>query len=56
MFCLSKALCLPFGSMVVGSKDFIARFNNCKRMMGGMMRKIGMFAQMGLIALAKVRF
>jgi threonine aldolase len=55
MFCLSKGLCAPMGSVVVGSKEFIERFNHNRRMLGGMFRKPGMVAQMGIISLTSVR-
>jgi threonine aldolase len=51
MFCLSKGLCAPIGSMICGNKDFIeeARFNRKK--MGGGMRQVGVIAAPGIIAL-----
>jgi threonine aldolase len=54
MFCLSKGLCAPVGSMLAGTKDFIekARFN--RKMMGGGMRQVGILAAAGLVALKKM--
>jgi threonine aldolase len=43
------------GSMVVGSRDFIERFNYNRQMLGGMFRKPGILAQMGIIALETIR-
>jgi threonine aldolase len=43
------------GSVVVGSEEFIARFKNNRKMMGGVMRKPGVVAGAGLIALEKMR-
>ena len=37
MFCLSKALCAPLGSLVAGSKDFIKRFKENQILLGGKM-------------------
>ena len=51
MFCLSKGLSAPIGSMVVGSRDFIRRARRARKMMGGGMRQVGVLAAPGLIAL-----
>ncbi|MCH4889494.1 low-specificity L-threonine aldolase [Acidaminobacter sp. JC074] len=50
-FCLSKGLCAPVGSMVVGSKDFIKRAKKYRKLMGGGLRQAGFLAAAGLIAL-----
>lgn len=54
-FCLTKCLLAPIGSIVVGSKDFIHRFKLNRKMLGGELRKPGLMAGTGLIALKKVR-
>jgi len=51
MFCLSKGLCTPVGSIVAGSHEFIKKFNVNRKMMGGVLRKPGILAQMGILAL-----
>lgn len=51
MFCLSKGLSCPVGSMVVGSKDFIDRARKFRKMLGGGMRQAGIIASFGLVAL-----
>lgn len=51
MFCLSKGLGAPVGSMVVGSKDFIASARSVRKALGGGMRQAGVLAAAGLIAL-----
>lgn len=51
MFCLSKGLGAPVGSMVVGSKDFIEKAHVHRKMLGGGMRQAGILAAAGLIAL-----
>lgn len=56
MFCLSKGLCAPVGSIVVGDMDFIARLKINSQIMGGSIRKAGVFAGAGLIGLKKMRF
>ncbi|HEY1936513.1 MAG TPA: low specificity L-threonine aldolase [Candidatus Angelobacter sp.] len=54
MFCLSKGLCAPVGSMLVGSKAFIDRARVFRKAMGGGMRQAGVLAAAGLIALEKM--
>jgi threonine aldolase len=51
MFCLSKGLGAPVGSMVVGSKEFIQKAHIARKMLGGGMRQVGVLAAAGLIAL-----
>jgi threonine aldolase len=53
MFCLSKGLGAPVGSMIVGSKEFIERARVYRKMLGGGMRQVGVLAAAGLIALQK---
>jgi threonine aldolase len=50
-FCLSKGLCCPVGSLVVGSKDFIKRARKTRKMLGGGMRQAGVLAAAGVVAL-----
>jgi len=49
--CLSKGLGAPGGSLVAGSKDLIAVCQRYRRMSGGAMRQVGIFAAAGLHAL-----
>lgn len=51
MFCLSKGLGAPVGSMLVGSKDFIEEARLVRKMLGGGMRQAGVLAAAGLVAL-----
>jgi threonine aldolase len=51
MFCLSKGLGAPVGSMLVGSKSFIERARIHRKALGGGMRQAGILAAAGLIAL-----
>jgi threonine aldolase len=53
-FCLSKGLCAPVGSVVVGSKAFIARAHKVRKSLGGGMRQAGVLAAAGLIALREM--
>lgn len=50
-FCLSKALCAPVGSVVVGSREFIHRAHRARKQLGGGMRQAGVLAAAGIIAL-----
>ena len=54
MFCLSKGLVAPVGSMLVGTKKFIARARHLRKMLGGGMRQVGVLAAAGLISLEKM--
>jgi threonine aldolase len=51
MFCLSKGLCAPVGSMLVGSRELIERARIYRKALGGGMRQAGVLAAAGLIAL-----
>jgi threonine aldolase len=53
MFCLSKALGAPVGSMLLGKKEFIAEARSWRKRLGGGMRQVGVLAAAGLIALAE---
>ncbi len=50
-FCLSKGLSAPIGSIVVGSRDFVARARRARKLVGGGMRQVGVLAAAGLLAL-----
>jgi len=54
MFCLSKGLSAPVGSLVVGSSSFIDRARRMRKMLGGGMRQAGIIAAAGLVALEKM--
>ncbi len=51
MFCLSKGLGAPVGSMLVGSKKAIEQARIHRKALGGGMRQAGVLAAAGLIAL-----
>ena len=53
MFCLSKGLGAPVGSLLVGSRKFIDDARACRKALGGGMRQAGVLAAAGLIALEK---
>jgi threonine aldolase len=55
MFCISKGLGAPVGSLLVGPKDFIDRAIPLRRMFGGAMRQSGVLAAAGVVALEKMR-
>ena len=54
MFCLSKGLCAPVGSLLAGSKEFIARARRHRKQLGGGMRQVGILAAAGLIGLREM--
>ena len=51
MFCLSKGLCAPVGSMLVGNKAFIDRARKNRKLLGGGLRQAGFLAAAGIVAL-----
>jgi threonine aldolase len=51
MFCLSKGLSCPVGSILAGSKELITRARRYRKMVGGGMRQAGIIASFGLVAL-----
>lgn len=51
MFCLSKGLCAPVGSVLVGSKTFIDKARKNRKLMGGGLRQAGFLAAAGIVAL-----
>lgn len=50
-FCLSKGLGAPVGSLVCGSREFVARVRRVRKMLGGGMRQVGVLAAAGIVAL-----
>ncbi|MCD6321831.1 MAG: low-specificity L-threonine aldolase [Clostridiales bacterium] len=54
MFCLSKGLGAPIGSILAGSKEFIEKARFKRKIMGGGMRQAGVIAAPGIIALTKM--
>ncbi len=55
MFCLSKGLCAPMGSMLCGDAAFIRRARKNRKLLGGGMRQSGIPAAAGLEALETMR-
>ncbi|HHY94880.1 MAG TPA: low specificity L-threonine aldolase, partial [Firmicutes bacterium] len=51
MFCLSKGLGAPVGSVLCGSRDFIIQARRNRKILGGGMRQAGVIAAAGLVAL-----
>ncbi|MFC4356985.1 threonine aldolase family protein [Halobium salinum] len=54
MFCLSKGLGAPVGSMLVGPEEFVEEARRTRKLLGGGMRQAGMIAAPGLLALENV--
>jgi len=51
MFCLSKGLGAPVGSLVCGRREFVQEARRVRKMFGGGMRQVGVLAAAGLVAL-----
>jgi len=54
MFCLSKGLCAPVGSLLCGSADFIHQARRARKVLGGGMRQAGIVAAAGIVALEQM--
>lgn len=54
MFCLSKGLAAPVGSILAGTKEFIERARKGRKLMGGGMRQVGILAAAGIVALTEM--
>jgi len=54
MFCLSKGLAAPVGSMLVGDADTLAEARRVRKMLGGGMRQAGILAAAGIVALEQM--
>lgn len=54
MFCLSKGLCAPVGSILAGSKDFIKAARQNRKRLGGQMRQAGILAAAGIVAIEQM--
>lgn len=53
--CLSKGLCAPIGSILVGDQEFIDKARKKRKLMGGGMRQAGIIAAAGYIAAKEMR-
>jgi threonine aldolase len=53
MFCLSKGLGAPVGSLLCGSRGFVREARRVRKMFGGGMRQAGVLAAAGLVALRR---
>jgi threonine aldolase len=54
MFCLSKGLAAPVGSMLAGPRKFIDYARRVRKALGGGMRQVGVLAAPGIIALTEM--
>jgi threonine aldolase len=52
MFCLSKGLGAPIGSMLAGDRDFVVLARRYRKLLGGGMRQAGLIAAAGIYALS----
>ena len=53
-FCLSKGLACPAGSLLCGTRDFVARARRARKILGGGMRQAGVLAAAGIVALTSM--
>lgn len=51
MFCVSKGLGAPVGSLLAGREEFIAEARRNRKLLGGGMRQVGVLAAAGIVAL-----
>ena len=54
MFCVSKGLSAPVGSLLCGSRSFINEADAVRKRMGGGMRQAGIIAAAGIVAVEKM--
>ncbi len=54
MFCLSKGLSAPIGSILAGTSAFISEARRIRKRLGGGMRQAGILAAAGIVALEKM--
>jgi len=54
MFCLSKGLSAPVGSLLVGPQDFIDYARRVRKALGGGLRQVGVLAAPGIVALTEM--
>lgn len=54
MFCLSKGLAAPVGSLLAGTRSFVERARKYRKMLGGGMRQVGVLAAAGKVALTEM--
>ena len=50
-FCLSKGLACPVGSLLCGTREFVAQAHRVRKLLGGGMRQAGIIAAAGIVAL-----
>jgi threonine aldolase len=54
MFCLSKGLAAPVGSMLLGRRDLVEEAVRARKLFGGGMRQVGVLAAAGIVALTEM--
>ncbi len=54
MFCLSKGLASPVGSLIAGSEEFIGKARKVRKRFGGGMRQVGILAACGILSLTEM--
>ena len=54
MFCISKGLSAPIGSLIAGKMEFIEKARKHRKLLGGGMRQVGVIASAGIVSLNKM--
>lgn len=54
MFCVSKGLSGPIGSLLCGTREFVEKAHAMRKRLGGSMRQAGIVAAAGIIAIEKM--
>ena len=54
MFCVSKGLSAPVGSLLCGSRAFVDEAYRMRKRLGGAMRQVGILAAAGIVALEQM--
>jgi len=54
MFCLSKGLSAPVGSLLLGTREFVREARRVRKYLGGGMRQVGILAAAGIVALEEM--
>jgi threonine aldolase len=54
MFCLSKGLCAPIGSILAGDQAFILKARKNRKLLGGGMRQAGILAAAGILSIEEM--
>lgn len=54
MFCISKGLCAPVGSLICSTREYVTAARQTRKMVGGGLRQVGVIAAAGIVALEQM--